>query len=417
MDSKSSIVNFGIRRFECMMKEENRYLMTSDVFNFYGSPFRLGLCWELHRISATQYTYYAAMDVLPNTANARLLFRLHTSDFNITRDCQFKSSYDPWQSRVLFKFGAQSTRQCPLILQANFTYTFDPGNGNQCNANTSLDVCSDTSRMNFNYNFCAIEQGYSATGELSCIQQESHNGSTYLIVYNNDRVTPDEINRFRFTCYVMQQDKSDSRLIHVTQYPQACLDENSQSPHQVLRPGAYLKLHLSSQAEMIKIKLFCVVYFSGQGQKNDFPSDLVSIGAISAVAGVCGIFVLILSSVCGVKLYKKYKTKSVKPVRSQSVSSIDSFDRVQSMFSLDGRISPFSLRPTLSEIAYKRFGPSNEEFDYLDEDMYNDEMSLCDSLNDTKFSNSVEASCDQSGLIDCAVSTGMTDNDGSLTGN
>ncbi|XP_062587896.1 uncharacterized protein LOC134249579 isoform X2 [Saccostrea cucullata] len=396
MDSKSKIVNFGIRRFECMTREENRYLLTSDVFNFYGSPFRLGLCWELQRISATQYTYYAATEVLPNTANARLLFRLHTADFNITRDCQFKSSYDPWQSRVLLKFSALSTKQCPLILQANFTYTFDPGNGNQCNANTSLDVCSDTSRMDFNYNFCAVEQGYSATGELSCVQQEAHNGSIYLIVYNNDRNTPDEVSRFRFTCYVMQQDKSDSRLIHVTQYPQACLDENSQTPLQVLGPGAYLKLNLSSQ---------------GQGQKKDSSSDLVSIGAISAVVGVCGIFLLILSSVCGVKLYKKYKANPVQPVRSPSVSSVDSFDRVQSMFSLDGRISPFSLRPTLSEIAYKRFGPSNEEFDYLDEDIYNDDVSLCDSLNDTKFSNSVEASCDQSGLIDYAISTGMTDNE------
>ncbi|XP_048774081.2 uncharacterized protein LOC125679149 [Ostrea edulis] len=387
MATKKSTANFGIRKFECTMKVNgNRYFMKSDVFEFYGSPFRLGLCWELQRMSTTQYIYHAALDVLPNTKNARILFRLNQRDFNITRDCQFRSSYDPWQARVLMQQGAMSTTQCPSIIQAKFTYTFDLGDGNLCNANTSLDVCSDTSTMNFDYNSCSAEIGYSAFGELLCVREESYNDLVYLIVYNNDTDTPDEVARFRFTCYVMQQDDVDSRVIHTTQYPQACLDDNIQTSRQVISPGAYLKLNLSSQD-------FCI----GQGTKKG-PDSTVSTSAISVIVAVFAVFAVSMAIVSGVKLYKKYKTSTVKPTRSESISSIGSFDRVQSMFSLDGRISPFSLRPTLSEIAYKRFGSTNEDFTYLDDDQ--DDMYIYDTLNDTKYSIGMEDSHDQSGLID-----------------
>lgn len=124
----------------------------------------------------------------------------------------------------------------------------------------------------------------------------------------------------------------------------------------------------------------------------------MSTSAISVIVAVFAVFAVSMAIVSGVKLYKKYKTSTVKPTRSESISSIGSFDRVQSMFSLDGRISPFSLRPTLSEIAYKRFGSTNEDFTYLDDDQ--DDMYIYDTLNDTKYSIGMEDSHDQSGLID-----------------
>ena len=127
--------------------------------------------------------------------------------------------------------------------------------------------------------------------------------------------------------------------------------------------------------------------------------SVVSAGAIAAIAAVFGTFVMFLSTVTGVKLYKKCKHHSVKPVHSESVSSLASFDRVQSMFSLDGRISPFSLRPTLSEIAYKRFGSSTEEFDYMNHDA--DDLSLCDSIDDDNNSfNDVDLSINRSNVTE-----------------
>lgn len=57
--------------------------------------------------------------------------------------------------------GALSISQCPSIMQANFTYTYDSGFGNQCTGNTSLDVCSDVTAMEFDYSLCSAEQGYS----------------------------------------------------------------------------------------------------------------------------------------------------------------------------------------------------------------------------------------------------------------
>ena len=41
-----------------------------------------------------------------------------------------------------------------------------------------------------------------ATGSLTCVHQKQYNGQVYLIVFNNDQNTPDEVTRFRFTCYV-----------------------------------------------------------------------------------------------------------------------------------------------------------------------------------------------------------------------
>lgn len=383
LTTEKSVVNFGTRIFECTVKENNRYLLTSDVFNFYGSPFQLGLCWEFQKVSETQYIYYAAMDVLPNTPNTRILFRLNPANFNITEDCQFKSNYDPWQARVFLKNGALSISQCPLIMQANFTYTCDFGNGNQCTGNTSLDVCSDVTSMEFDYSLCSTEQGYSATGSLTCVHQEQFNELVYLIVFNNDIDAPDEVTRFRFTCYVMQQQKGGLHAIQMTQYPQACLDKLYQTPYRVVRPGAHLQLQRSS-------KDFCTGRRQGKGQSVD---SVVS--AVAAIGAVFGTIVLSLSIVIGVKLYHKFKKHSIQPARSESVSSLASFDRVQSMFSLDGRISPFSLRPTLSEIAYKRFGSSMDELDYMNDET--DDQDLFEAMNDN-FIDTVESSFDQSYL-------------------
>ncbi|XP_065932403.1 uncharacterized protein [Magallana gigas] len=340
LTTEKSVVNFGTRIFECTLKEDNRYLLTSDVFNFYGSPFQLGLCWEFQKVSETQYIYYAAM-------------------------------------------GALSISQCPLIMQANFTYTYDFGNGNQCTGNTSLDVCSDVTSMEFDYSLCSTEQGYSATGSLTCVHQEQFNELVYLIVFNNDIDAPDEVTRFRFTCYVMQQQKGGLHAIQMTQYPQACLDKLYQTPYRVVRPGAHLQLQRSS-------KDFCTGRGQGKGQSVD---SVVS--AVAAIGAVFGTIVLSLSIVIGVKLYHKFKKHSIQPARSESVSSLASFDRVQSMFSLDGRISPFSLRPTLSEIAYKRFGSSMDELDYMNDET--DDQDLFEAMNDN-FIDTVESSFDQSYL-------------------
>lgn len=132
------------------------------------------------------------------------------------------------------------------------------------------------------------------------------------------------------------------------------------------------------------------LFFSLLGQSVD---SVVS--AVAAIGAVFGIIVLSLSIVIGVKLYHKFKKHSIQPARSESVSSLASFDRVQSMFSLDGRISPFSLRPTLSEIAYKRFGSSMDELDYMNDET--DDQDLFEAMNDN-FIDTVESSFDQSYL-------------------
>lgn len=132
------------------------------------------------------------------------------------------------------------------------------------------------------------------------------------------------------------------------------------------------------------------MFFSLLGQSVD---SVVS--AVAAIGAVFGTIVLSLSIVIGVKLYNKFKKHSIQPARSESVSSLASFDRVQSMFSLDGRISPFSLRPTLSEIAYKRFGSSMDELDYMNDET--NDQDLFEAMNDN-FIDTVESSFDQSYL-------------------
>lgn len=132
------------------------------------------------------------------------------------------------------------------------------------------------------------------------------------------------------------------------------------------------------------------MFFSLLGQSVD---SVVS--AVAAIGAVFGTIVLSLSIVIGVKLYHKFKKHSIQPARSESVSSLASFDRVQLMFSLDGRISPFSLRPTLSEIAYKRFGSSMDELDYMNDET--DDQDLFEAMNDN-FIDTVESSFDQSYL-------------------
>lgn len=66
-------------------------------------------------------------------------------------------------------------------MQANFTYTYDFGNGNQCTGNTSLDVCSDVTSMEFDYSLCSTEQGYS--GLSYQISTENHYYMVLLMIY------------------------------------------------------------------------------------------------------------------------------------------------------------------------------------------------------------------------------------------
>lgn len=53
-----------------------------------------------------------------------------------------------------------------------------------------------------NYLLYTVGCVFVATGSLTCVHQKQFNGHVYLIVFNNDQNTPDEVTRFRFTCYV-----------------------------------------------------------------------------------------------------------------------------------------------------------------------------------------------------------------------
>ncbi|KAK6179304.1 hypothetical protein SNE40_011695 [Patella caerulea] len=232
-----NIHTYGAVTFNCESVSGSKYILrsSSTVVTLFGTPMEAATCLQLVQVtSSAKYTYIHATTPLQQAGNERVKLNPVSASLTEAAVCDESTPYPDGTYDILIKNGALSlaTVTCPDVLLSKFSYTVD---GN-CFSNSSLDVCSDNTKLQFNYSICSSVAAYSSGGDLSCVYSNVYNSMTYVTLYNNDATT-DESTTYRYTCMVVAANGS---LVYATQNPQHCL--STQTSNNVTSPGLALIL-------------------------------------------------------------------------------------------------------------------------------------------------------------------------------
>ncbi|KAJ8297864.1 hypothetical protein KUTeg_024395 [Tegillarca granosa] len=177
---------------DCMVQNGNKYILKSrETFNAYGGdPPNFFLCLELHFVKEYMFYYYIGTNYDLFAADQLLG---HSTDEGLTQACNRQEPYDTGSFVMFVKQGmvesGNVSTQCPDGMLAQFAsvnITNNAGQNDYC-SETSLDVCTDRTMMNYTYNeTCTNVKTYSAGGIYTCLHAITEGTVTFLTVWNND---------------------------------------------------------------------------------------------------------------------------------------------------------------------------------------------------------------------------------------
>ena len=107
---------------------------------------------------------------------------------------------------------------------------------------------------------------------------------------------------------------------------------------------------------LTRVCVFCLVPSSSTETTTTTP--VLSAGSLIAITTIASMAIIIVVIVGGFWYHKKWKAKHVSPEVIDKLPKVEKFDRMGSFVSDDSLVSCYSPYPTVSEIAFTRFGPS-----------------------------------------------------------
>ncbi|XP_048244254.1 uncharacterized protein LOC124148117 isoform X1 [Haliotis rufescens] len=236
-----TVTSQGTFTFTCLQNNGSFYISKSNSFSYVGLTWYAYLCMDLNAINSNAFYYNLGSSREAGAGNDKVKIFADGTTITQALICD-DVSYTIGTHDVMVKSGAAASAasSCPTDVQAKWMYSLDAGSGDTCSSGSYLEVCTDTTAMNFNYTSCNSNVAYSAGGSLYCIYNTTSGANTYLTLYNND-ITTDEASTYRFTCMVLSASGSQ---VYMTQYPQQCL--SNQTSTSVVSPGATLVLQNST---------------------------------------------------------------------------------------------------------------------------------------------------------------------------
>nr|KAG5710382.1 hypothetical protein BaRGS_022200 [Batillaria attramentaria] len=228
--------------FDCYYTDGYRYLARiTNVLVFPAIPgylFDIFLCIEFQQITTNSFLYWRANNVNPSLSNEKAFMRAINYNTTTSDACEISKPYSSGTHSTMVKKDneASAAVTCPPEFNSNTHYYYDYTGARECGpSNSSLDGCTSTDTLSFNYSACAnptIYMAFSNSGNLFCLYYTTDNSITYLTLYNND-TNPDESTFYRFSCVAFAL--SGSTVMYATVYPQACL--STQTTTSVSSPG------------------------------------------------------------------------------------------------------------------------------------------------------------------------------------
>ncbi|KAL4239700.1 hypothetical protein ACF0H5_000504 [Mactra antiquata] len=227
----------GLLDYTCFMNSGSLYVIRSEIFLLHNALHRAYFCLEVTELTSasTMYRHRTSQNV--QAYNERMKLYPAISSVVLFDICDDTGVTTSWE--VLVKQGSESDAavDCSNTIRGIYNYTIIDNTGTSCGiTNTSLDVCTDTSKPTVNMTLCTSKIAYSAGGLLQCVYNSDVGSYSYTIVMNLDNST-DEMTTYRFTCLVSQV---VGEYTYVSQYPQIC--QSSQTPTSVPVGGATLDM-------------------------------------------------------------------------------------------------------------------------------------------------------------------------------
>lgn len=334
---------FGAVTFECITSGTwIKYYSVSSAFQYLGNSLKASICFNLQQQSDTKWVYMLMTDTLANTDTTRIYLNADSHSFTWSDVCtRTADSYA--QQRLLIKEDSVnvSTSTCGNNIAG--LYEYYNVTGMSC-SDTRMDVCTDTTGVTFNYTRCATKMAYSANGVLACVHSSTVGTQLQQTLYNMDTTT-DESTYYRYTCLIAEVHNG---VTYVSMFPRGCLD--SQNVTTIASPGMTFEMTANETC-------------ATPATAAQTSSTLSAGGAAAVVLALLVIFAAV--GVIGVWYYiKVYRVKKIDPQSADLIPSksppIDTMDGSKKM---DGRVSPFSSFPTVSELALYRFGPEIDDDD------------------------------------------------------
>ncbi|KAK3099346.1 hypothetical protein FSP39_003085 [Pinctada imbricata] len=227
-------------------EEAKRKKSITDTYAFQAALIEAYICIELHRISATKYKYYLGTKIT-STNNDYMYGALSGTSIDMATACNRATPYDQATFITLFKEGTldtgESVASCPHELLNNYgsVTIYNADSSVSCGENT-VKGCEDRTQLRYTYQSCSTGLAFSSGGLFFCLHNEVVDGTTYVILYNND-TTVNGASTYRHTCMALVQ---SSAQISVTEMPLFCSDE-SMTSSTVSSPG--IKYAMTSKTE------------------------------------------------------------------------------------------------------------------------------------------------------------------------
>ncbi|ESO88492.1 hypothetical protein LOTGIDRAFT_234548 [Lottia gigantea] len=292
-----TVSNFGAFDFNCTVSFASKLILRSNTFSYLGLIWEAYLCLDITTVSQDLFVYNLNSVEEADAQNERVKIFVQGTNPNVLTICD-RTSIPAGSYELLIRngTGTSSEQTCSSDLEGYWSYSIDNNNNNDncSNQTTSLDVCSSTSSLAFNYTACPTLMAYSASGVVNCLQEISSGSVKYLTLLNTDQST-DESTTYRVTCMVYEVTNNG---ISLTQYPQACL--SNQTSTSVTSPGLAITLFnrpVSTTPELLASATASWVY---------------------AVVVLIVLLVVIFIIIIGIKAYKKHQeskdeSRGIKP--------------------------------------------------------------------------------------------------------
>ncbi|XP_025093084.1 uncharacterized protein LOC112563360 isoform X2 [Pomacea canaliculata] len=201
--------------FSCYSMQDNFYIIKSPDVSFGGKQLNHYTCMRLLKSPSSDDVYYYYIETEPNydRGNASVV-TIETGQINIAKTvCNKANKTLPSDYDILFRKGAEnniSAFSCPQQLQARFQGNFSNlSSQRSCPNGFTLDGCSNSSILSFNYTDCGRGNSYSGSVDYLCIFTLYEGGFNYTTVYQP--AAGNETNPYiPFSC--MNQTEAEGRL-------------------------------------------------------------------------------------------------------------------------------------------------------------------------------------------------------------
>ncbi|XP_069131019.1 uncharacterized protein [Argopecten irradians] len=234
------VPGLGIMDFNCIDQSGSTYLLQAVQFiNIFGKITRFFLCLEMTKVNDDVFYYYVGTE-FDNFLSDYLFGRIDAIA-TIEQACDRPTPYEAETFIMLIRDGSIENKTavtvCPDPLLAVFeNLTISQGGTTQyCSAST-LDVCSDRTKMNFTITDPACVSPlspFSSDNQFHCVHYLTVGSTIYLSAWNLDP-TITEPTTYQFSCFAVQQ---VGDVVYATETPNFCTNTTTETTPGTNRAG------------------------------------------------------------------------------------------------------------------------------------------------------------------------------------